>query len=198
MDYMENCQLNGDQVNHPNHYNQGNAEQEEVWKDIPGYEGLYQVSNLGRVKSLHYNKADKEQVLALRIGRSRNNYIDVMLCKDGKHTRYKVHRLVATAFLPNPNNYPHINHKDENPMNNHVSNLEWCTPSYNLKYGNWALHQRLVRGHKVAKLDLNDNIIEVYDSIKEAARKNNAADANIHAVLKGKQHKCAGFKWRKV
>lgn len=192
---MENCILNGDQVNHPNHYD---SSEDEIWRDIPNYEGLYQVSSFGRIKSLHYNKTNKEQILSLRIGHTRNNYIDVMLCKDGQHTRFKVHRLVAIVFIPNPNNYPHINHKDENPMNNHVDNLEWCTPSYNLNYGNWALHQRLVRGHKIAKMDLEGNIIDTYDSIREAARKNNVADANIHAVLRGKQHKCGGFKWKKI
>lgn len=105
----------------------------EVWRDIPGYEGKYQVSNIGNVRSLHYRNTNKAQRLNSVI--NEGGYNIVGLSKDGKSKQYKVHRLVAEAFIPNPNNYPIINHKDENKTNNVVWNLEWCTYEYNNNYG---------------------------------------------------------------
>lgn len=106
----------------------------QIWKDIPGYEGLYQVSNTGRVRSLNYNRTGKSKVR--KQNTDKRGYKRVNLCKDGKNKIYSIHRLVALAFIPNPNNYPIINHKDENPSNNAVWNLEWCTQEYNINYGN--------------------------------------------------------------
>ena len=100
---------------------------EEIWKDIEGYEGLYQVSNMGRVRSLRKN-------IILREGISRG-YSVLNLSKNGKPLTKKVHRLVANAFIPNPDNLPQVNHKDENKLNNCADNLEWCTQEYNLNYG---------------------------------------------------------------
>ena len=114
---------------------------QEIWKDIEGYEGLYQVSNKGRVKSLkrkicsnsnnHKYNTLSEKLLKLSGG---GKYIQVILCKDGKTSAKLVHRLVAQAFIPNPNNLPCVNHKDENKKNNDVRNLEWCTYKYNNEY----------------------------------------------------------------
>lgn len=114
----------------------------EVWKDIKNYEGLYQVSNLGNVKSVdryvyagdnsnHKYQHIKEHNLKLNGG---DKYIQVSLCKNGKIKAVLVHRLVAEAFIPNPDNLPCINHKDENPKNNQAENLEWCTYKYNNEY----------------------------------------------------------------
>lgn len=117
----------------------------EIWRDIKGYEGLYQVSNLGRVKSLErYVKGiyglRKVQQKIISITRIRTNgYMQVHLTKNGIAKTYQVHRLVAEAFIPNPHNLPIVNHKDENKINNCVWNLEWCTYSYNLTYGNRLL-----------------------------------------------------------
>lgn len=112
-------------------------EQIEIWKDISGYEGKYQVSNIGRVKSLqrwsgtkYYNR---EQILKNHINK-RNGYVYVYLTKNNKSKNVRLHRLVAKAFIPNPNDYDDINHKDCNRTNNNVDNLEWCTRSYNIKY----------------------------------------------------------------
>lgn len=109
----------------------------EIWKDIKGYEGKYQVSNLGNIKSLqrwsgsqYYNR---EQILKPYINK-RNGYVYIYLMKNNKGKNIRVHRLVAEAFLENKNNYTDINHKDCNRTNNCVNNLEYCTRSYNIKY----------------------------------------------------------------
>ena len=112
----------------------------EIWKDIAGYEGFYQVSNLGRVKRLptvvratHGSKQYRDGRI-LKYKRARE-YNSVALSKDGKMRYYRVARLVAIAFIPNPDNLPQVNHKDCNPKNDKANNLEWCTAKYNNNYG---------------------------------------------------------------
>ena len=114
------------------------AENKEIWRDIVGFEGLYQISNFGRVKSLPkftysrgYPQLRKEKILKPGYTGKNRCYATVIL-NDGKG--YKVHRLVAQAFIPNPDNLPQVNHIDENPFNNHADNLEWCTNQYNVAY----------------------------------------------------------------
>ena len=108
----------------------------EQWKDIKGYEGLYQVSNLGNVKALK-KRAGKsirnEKLLKTYI--DKYGYVYTILCKNNKTHLATIHRLIAEAFIPNPNNLPQINHKDENKQNNNIDNLEWCTCKYNINYG---------------------------------------------------------------
>lgn len=117
---------------------------EEIWKSIEGYEGLYEISNYGRVKSLerkilagkgcnHKYNTLKERYIATKCY---GKYPAVVLCKNGITKRQTIHRLVARAFLPNPNNLPCINHKDENKLNNRADNLEWCSYKYNNEYHN--------------------------------------------------------------
>lgn len=106
---------------------------QEVWRDIKGYEGLYQVSNLGQVKRLGNDRQMREKTLKERKGKS--GYLQVLLCKNGKYKAKYVHRLVALAFIPNPNNHKEINHIDENKANNNFKNLEWCNHKYNCNYG---------------------------------------------------------------
>ena len=113
----------------------------QIWKDIAGYEGLYQVSNTGKVRSLDrvitYKNGRqvfyKSKILKQYLGK--DGYMYVHLYKDKKNKRCVVHRLVVQAFLENPNNWPQVNHKDENKTNNAVCNLEWCTAKYNSNYG---------------------------------------------------------------
>lgn len=112
----------------------------EIWRDIRGYEGLYQVSNLGQVRSfdreiLHRGSIFLIKDKLLKAGISRN-YYQVVLSKNSIRQSIRVHRLVAEAFIDSPNNYNYINHKDENKLNNKANNLEWCTPYYNTHYGN--------------------------------------------------------------
>ena len=178
----------------------------EKWKEINEYKGLYCVSNLGRVKTIPRKFIDyrgrllcfKERILKRSI--SKDGYLMVRLTKDGISKYVSVHSLVAKAFIDNPNNYPCINHKDENKGNPIVSNLEWCTYSYNNTYGTvlerrkkntvlepndkrlkdiliCILKNKSATAKKnyvgVAKIDKDWNIIEIYNSHKEAADKNN-------------------------
>lgn len=105
----------------------------QIWKEIPNYEGKYQVSNTGRVRSLNYNRTGKTKVM--KQGKDKDGYKNIILHKNGKYKIYYIHRLVALAFIPNPDNLPQVNHKDEDKTNNTVWNLEWCTPEYNTNYG---------------------------------------------------------------
>ena len=113
----------------------------EIWKDIDGYVGIYQVSNMGNVRSLQREEFKCRQGYRVRKGRQlkpardKKGYLMIPLNKDGKRKTRRIHRLVAETFIPNPNNFPQVNHKDENKQNNSVDNLEWCTPSYNINYG---------------------------------------------------------------
>lgn len=150
----------------------------EIWKDIIGYEGMYQVSNLGRIKSkeriafrgdgtpLHL----KESIMTPTC----NTYLYARLRKDGKYKCLGVHRLVCQAFHPNPNNYPCVNHKDNNPLNNTSDNLEWCTHSYNNNYGTHSerLSDTMVEKYGVA-IDVYSKYgvyIKSYCSIRDAVR----------------------------
>lgn len=106
----------------------------EIWKDIEGYEGLYQVSNYGRVKSLGNEASRKEKIRKVRF--NNDGYPVIYLHKNGEKKFFLIHRLVAQTFIPNPNNLPEINHKDECKTNSFVENLEWCDRLYNINYGN--------------------------------------------------------------
>lgn len=142
----------------------------EIWKDVVGYEGIYEVSNLGRVKRLAHTYVD-----TYKSGRHRtksefilcgttlpNGYVMVDLHIDHKRTRKYVHRLVAEAFIPNPNNYRFVNHKDETRDNNVVCNLEWCTRAYNNSYG--TNRQRMVETRK------RNNSYEISEETRQKLR----------------------------
>ena len=180
----------------------------EIWKDIRESEGLYQVSNFGRVKSL------KRKVYAGR-GKTRwqyekimsgnktngNGYKIVSLAKDGKSKNKYIHRLVAEAFLENPNNYPCINHKDENRGNNNVDNLEFCTYKYNVTYNKAHIKRGLrLRNNKGSKkiyqLNEKNEIINEFPSIKEASRQLKISHQAISDCLRGMQKHSAGYKWK--
>lgn len=122
----------------------------EEWKSIPGYEGLYEISSYGRVKSLDRYVKVKSKSYRLQKGKmlspikNKYGYLQVFLCCNGKYKIISVHRLVAEAFIPNPDNLPIINHKDEDKSNNCVENLEWCSHRYNSNY-NGVLKKRSQR-----------------------------------------------------
>lgn len=119
----------------------------EIWKDIPGYESKYQVSNLGNVRSLNYLRTGGIKLLTQ--GTDKRGYKRVGLYKDGKRKRYLVHRLVAMTFISNYDDLPQVNHKDENKANNCVDNLEWCDAKYNMNYG--TRNERASESHKGKK-----------------------------------------------
>lgn len=172
---------------------------EEIWKDIEEYEGLYQVSNLGNVKSLERTRISKCGSIANvkeRILKPANNrgYLMVVLCKNGKLKTYSIHRLVAQAFLDNPNNYEQINHIDEDKTNNNVSNLEWCDAKYNINYG--TRNERISK--QVAQIDKSTGeIIKIWLSIKECGR-NGFNQGNIASCCRGKYKSACGYIWKYI
>lgn len=171
----------------------------EEWKDVTGYEGLYQVSNLGRVKHLkitHKNRfgkcAKQEHVVGYK---GSNGYMYVNLCKGNKEHTVTIHRLVAKAFIPNPKGYDCINHKDESHDNNRVDNLEWCTKKYNNGYGTLSKRKReiMLNHPKTSKTVrcIDNNMI--YLSARDAARQLGVHPTNIINCCNGKQKTCKGL-----
>ena len=168
----------------------------EVFKDIKGYDGLYQISNYGRVKSLKYGK---EKILKLCLGG--DGYLKVQLWKKGKQKKYFVHRLVAEAFIPNQDNLPQVNHKDEVKTNNCVENLEWCTAKYNLDYneGQKRRAEKNINGKlskSVYQYTLNGNFIKEWSSTHEVERQLGYDDSNISRCCLGKRPTAYGYKWK--
>ena len=136
--------------------------EQEIWKDIKNYEGLYKISNLGRVKSLpKYAGRSYRKEKILKTYLDKNGYVKVILCKNNRTRFLSIHRLLAEAFIPNPNDYPQINHKDENKQNNSLNNLEWCTCKYNINYGTRTKRdvekRKMKREQKQKLLDLLPN-----------------------------------------
>lgn len=169
----------------------------ELWVDINGYDGDYQISNFGRVKS---KKGYNEKILTNGIdGRG---YSFVVLCKNGITKMYRIHRLVGIYFIPNPHNYPCINHKDENKINNHISNLEWCTYKYNANYGTKisrikkSLKESTKNKKQVVQYDIQGNIVNKYNGIREAGRITNILSSSISSCCKGKLLTVHGYVWR--
>lgn len=164
----------------------------EIWKDIVGYEGLYKVSNLGKVMSF-WGKKPK----LLKPQKENSGYLHIVLINNTKsRTNFYLHRLVAQAFLPNPNNLPCVNHKDENKTNNRVSNLEFCTHKFNINYG--TAKERIAKklSKPVLQYDKNGNFIKEYPSTKDAERKTGLYQESICRVCKGKYHTCGGYIWK--
>ena len=174
-------------------------EEIEIWQDIQGYENLYQCSSLGRVKSLWFGK---EKIL--KQIKDKNAYCRVILYKEGKIKSYLVHRLVALHFIPNPQIFSQVNHKDENPSNNCVENLEWCTAKYNCNYGTYNEKCRKAKKNKsnltssksILQFSKSGNIIlGKWDSISQASKELNIKCSNICTCCKGKYKTCGGYRW---
>jgi hypothetical protein len=191
---------------------------EEIWKDIVGYKGLYQVSSFGRVKGLQRkcklsesHKADfrivPEKIINQEI---KVGYCYVGLFSNGKCCRKRVHRLVAEAFIPNPDNLPQVNHKDENKLNNCVENLEWCTGSYNIKYGTCReriakhtnfhspnkLKQYAKRRKKILQFSADGILINIYESLTNAALETKLNIGNISMCCHGKRETAGNYRWK--
>ena len=142
---------------------------EEIWKDIKGFEGLYQVSNLGRVKSFRkWKRAQCPDEYFLKPYLSNNGYYQITLYDASRKKKFLIHRLVAEAFIPNPDNKEQVNHKDENTLNNCVENLEWCDARYNNNYGTAKYRAMLTRRKPVSQYLVNGEYIATYASLQIA------------------------------
>lgn len=167
----------------------------EIWKDIPGYEGLYQISNLGKVYSKKRNKL-------LVIVKNDKGYCYVQLYKNGKSNLFRLHRIVAKTFIPNPKNLPEVNHLDGNKENNCVNNLEWCTHIDNMRHG---FKNNLIPikkpnepasvCKKVYQYDLNNNLLNIFKSVRDASRLTGINFQNISRYCL-KQRKCKNYIWK--
>lgn len=174
--------------------------EQEEWRDIKGLEGHYQVSDRGRVRSVNRivragkNKQRKTNGRILVQWKTKHGYMHVNLGRRGKGV---VHRLVAMAFIPNPNNYPNVNHKDEDKTNNAVQNLEWCNHSYNALYG--TCQERLLK-HKNTPVEMIDKgthkVLAVFESMKKAMQITGVNKVTISMVCRGKRKIGGGYIWR--
>lgn len=170
---------------------------EEIWRDIKGFEGLYQVSNMGRVKSFRKSKklCEPEEYI-LKNYSANNGYLQVYLYGHKKRKAPLVHRLVAEAFVPNPNNYPHVNHKDENRSNNVADNLEWCTAAYNNEYGTAKIRAAITHGAMVEQYLPNGVFLAKYACVSVASKITGVPDGSIQKCASGKVVSGGGYIWK--
>ena len=182
---------------------------EEIWKDITGYEGQYQVSSEGRVKSLarkFIDKSGREQNIKeriLKLSNDKDGYKVISLSDGyGRKKHFRVHRLVADAYILNLDNKPQVNHIDEDKSNNRVNNLEWVTPEENNNHGthNVRISKSLskIRCKPVAQLTVNDELVKVWESAHEAAREEGFVSSSISKVALGKQKTHHGYIWKYI
>lgn len=172
----------------------------EEWKDVASYEGLYQVSSLGRVKSLTYSNQYKRfnRNKILKLTTNRKGYMCVGIGYNPRRTCV-VHRLVAEAFIPNPNNYPQVNHIDGNKKNNCVENLEWCDNDFNMNHAkiNGLLNSRTNKLKKqIEQYSLNDEFISKWASAKDVYQTLKISSSHIRECCRGERKTAGGFKWR--
>lgn len=178
----------------------------EIWKDVVGYEGRYQVSNMGKIRSVHYHRGQSIKERAQR--KDKDGYLCIGLYKNNGGIFKKSHRLVAEAFIPNPDNKPEINHKNGIKTDNRVENLEWVTSSENKKHafrvlkrkisGSYAVHPK-GKDNPNSKPVLqikNGNVIAKFDTIINAAKESGAHRSAISKVCNGKRKQAGGFSWR--
>ena len=159
----------------------------EIWRSVIGYEGLYEVNNIGRARNPRTGKL-------LKPYKDKYGYLCVNLYKDGIRKNYFIHRLVAQSFLPNPDNLPQVNHKDENKENNCVENLEWCDGLYNNNYGKHIERVAKAQSKTVYMLTLDSKLCGLWPSARECDR-NGFGQSAIAKCCNGKLKKYKGFKW---
>ena len=157
----------------------------EIWKAIPGFEGIYEASNMGRIKSLNYRNSKKEQILK-PMWRRCDNYLRICLCKGGTRTYKYVHQVIAMTFLKNPYGFTEINHISTNVRDNRVSNLEYCTHKQNTNH--WLT--RLHRSKKIYCYNSNGDLEYTYSSVQSCAKVFNTKPSYIsYCARKGKKYK---------
>lgn len=176
----------------------------EIWKEIPDFPG-YEASSFGRIKSTRrivyvcrktnsYSYEIPERIMTPHIMNS--GYYGITLCLNGKHINTIVHRLIAKTFIPNPYDFAEVNHKDENKLNNKVSNLEWCNKQYNKNYGTGNRRSAKKRSTPVVQYSLNGEFIKEYNSIIEASKCVNGDRKGIALCCKGVFSTAQGYIWR--
>jgi hypothetical protein len=182
----------------------------EIWKDIDGYDGFYQVSSWGRIKSLGRwvackggQKFNKERI---RKDCNSHGYRNITLCKENKSHSFLLHIVVANAFVENPENLPQVNHLDGDKTNNYYKNLEWCTGSENMQHAadngllnlTWVgkSYEKHPKSKPIVQYDLSDSMIRNWASATEAANKLGMHRPNINACLLGRQKTAFGYKWK--
>lgn len=169
-------------------------EQKEIWRPVVGFEGAYEVSNLGNIRSFKVGDG-----ILMTPNRKKYGYMKVILFKDRKPCYKSLHRIVAEAFIPNPNNLPQVNHIDENPSNNRVENLEWCTPADNCNHGtrNDRISMSLTKkyGVPVYQFSMDGEFIARYDSLSDAGRATSLSPSSIRHACLGERESVGGFMW---
>ena len=168
----------------------------EVWRDVAGYEGLYQVSNKGNVYSVERKvRGRKWGGITLNPIYDKGGYTTVNLYKNSKSKAKKIHRLVAEAFIPNENNYLEINHKDENKTNNHVENLEWCTRGHNNNHGTRIERVVQKQSKKVRAVNVETGEVLTFSSTNEAGRKG-YSQSGVASACRGDYNRGGGNLYR--
>ena len=176
----------------------------EVWKDIKEYKGLYQVSNIGNVRSLNKKDSLGRRVKGkiMKPVKRKDGYLHITLHKNGKAKHFLIHRLVAEAFVENKNNYKEINHIDENKINNNINNLEWCNRSYNINYGEANKNRRKTllnrRGKKIIQFDKNGNEIKIFPSLMQVVRELGLSKSDLSQCCNGKRKTTGGYRWKYI
>lgn len=169
---------------------------ENEFVDIKGYEGLYKINRVGEILSLNYKGFGYSKILKNKPNAG-GKYYAITLRKNGEEKTYMVHRLVAETFIPNPDNLPQINHKDENGLNNSVDNIEWCDRSYNMKYGTRAQRQSEKIKKPVIQYTLDGEFIKEWDGACDAEEFYNRREAqNICRCCRGCIKSAYGYKWK--
>lgn len=161
----------------------------EQWKSVAEFNGIYEVSNMGRVR-----RTSPQRIIAQK--KQGNGYMSVHLSIHGKTFFRLVHRLVALAFVENRNNHPQINHINEDKTDNRAENIEWCSGSYNCKYGHRNDAMIESRRRPVVQMDLHGNIINTFAILNEAGRKTGISPAHICDVCNGKRNTAGGYIWK--
>lgn len=187
----------------------------EIWKDIKGFEGHYQVSNIGRVRSLDrviigkngYTRKCKSKILTQRKTSGGGWYYNIGMSLCGKSYSKDVHRLVAETFIDRVDGKNYVNHIDNNPINNHVDNLEWCTQKENvnhcvqqgrLKPINGSIAGSKASMRKVKQMDKYGNILKIHNSLTDGANSIGVNISTLHGALNGRQHTSGGYKWEYI